>query len=100
LIGEQSVENLKHELATEPVMGSGTDCDMTIRGRSVELGPPIVLTLRRNAFDDVLVKHFTLVVEAVVDTLNVTPPELRRDILDRGIVLNSGSSSFRCFQRY
>lgn len=92
LIGEQSAEKLKLELADEPVMGFGAD--MTIRGRSIESGLPTVLTLPRQAFDDVLVKHFALIVEAVGDTLNETPPELSHDILDRGIILTGGSSPF------
>lgn len=94
LIGGRSAEKLKLELADEPVMGFGADCDMTIRGRSIESGLPAVLTLPRQAFDDVLVKHFTMIVEAVVDTLNETSPELSRDILDRGIILTGGSSPF------
>jgi len=94
LIGEQSAERLKLELADEPVTGSGADCDMQVRGRSIEAGLPTVLTLPRQAFDEVLVKHFTMIVEAVVDTLNETPPELSHDILERGIILTGGSAPF------
>lgn len=94
LIGEQSAEELKLELAHEPVMGSDANFNMTIRGRSIESGLPTVLTLPRQAFDDVLAKHFALIVEAVVDTLNETPPELSHDILERGIILSGGSAPF------
>lgn len=94
LIGEQSAERLKLELADEPVTGSGANCDIQVRGRSIEAGLPTVLTLPRQAFDDVLVKHFTVIVEAVVDTLNETPPELSHDILERGIILTGGSAPF------
>src|SRR3546814_7589209 len=50
LIGEQSAERLKLELADESVTGSGADCDMQVRGRCIEAGLPTVLTLPRQAF--------------------------------------------------
>ncbi|HEX7854821.1 MAG TPA: rod shape-determining protein [Sphingobium sp.] len=94
LIGEQTAEKLKLELANIHSTGSDENGQIEIRGRSIETGMPGILLLPGHAFGEVLTKHFALIVGAVVNTLNETPPELSLDILDRGIILTGGSALF------
>ena len=40
-----------------------------------------------------------LILDAIRDTLEMTPPELVADIIDRGIVLSGGTSQLRNFNK-
>ncbi|WP_430983574.1 rod shape-determining protein, partial [Escherichia coli] len=46
----------------------------------------------------VIDRHAALIVDVVRDALNETPPELSRDIHDRGIYLSGGSASVKILQ--
>lgn len=94
LIGEQTAERIKLQLAeaqSSPAIAQGM---IEIRGRSLETGGPGILALPAATFDEVVRKHFTLIIEAVADTLNNTPPELSHDIYERGVTLTGGSAPF------
>jgi rod shape-determining protein MreB len=53
-----------------------------------------------NEISEAIQKPLRLIVGAVRDVLEETPPELAADIFDRGIVLSGGSSQLHGLDRY
>lgn len=53
-----------------------------------------MLALLAATFDEVVRKHFGLIIEAVAEMLNNIPPELSHDIFERGVTLTGGSAPF------
>ncbi|MBI2036705.1 rod shape-determining protein [Candidatus Microgenomates bacterium] len=65
---------------------------MVVRGRDLESGLPRSLRLTENEIREALAPIVTQIIEAVVDTLEETPPELMGDILEKGIILTGGGA--------
>ena len=89
-IGPRSAERIKHEIGT--VVPSDSDTMCTVKGVCVIEGLPRAVRISSNdisgIFDD-LVYNIT---ERIREVFEKTPPELHRDIIDRGIILTGGGS--------
>lgn len=68
---------------------------MDIRGRDLVAGVPKNLTLSSVQIREALSETLDIVVEAVRQALELTPPELASDILERGIILTGGGALLR-----
>lgn len=90
LIGERSAESIKMDIgmAGEVV----DDLEMDIRGRDLLTGLPKTITITAAEIAVSLTDAVDIIVEAIKNTLEKTPPELSADIMDRGIVLSGGGS--------
>ena len=93
LIGERTSEQIKMGI------GSASPLDetltMEIKGRHLIEGIPKTITLRDEEIREALADTINVIVDAVRVALEVTPPELSADIVDRGIVLTGGGSMLR-----
>ena len=63
-----------------------------VRGRDIETGLPKSLRLTDYEIREALTPVITKIVQAVVDVLEDSPPELTSDILEHGILLTGGGS--------
>lgn len=92
-IGDSTAEEIK--IAIGSVVPLEQEVTMDVKGRDLVDGLPKVVTIRseevREAIDPIIVQ----IEEAIRSTLERTPPELVRDIVDQGIVLSGGTSNFR-----
>lgn len=90
LIGDRTAEEVKLEIGSAYQLEE--EMTMEVRGRDLITGLPrsAVLTSQeiREAIHDPLME----IVEAVRLTLELTPPELSADIMERGIVLAGGGA--------
>ena len=68
---------------------------MNIKGRDLSVGIPKEITITSDEVREALEESVSLVVEAVLMTLEKTPPELAADIVDKGIVLAGGGALLR-----
>ena len=95
LIGEQTAERIKLAIgaAIPPAHGSGRQ--LAIRGQDVALGVPRELLVSESEIATTLTEQVTSIVELVRSCLEVTPPELAGDIVDKGIMLTGGGSLLR-----
>ncbi len=92
LIGERSAEALKMSL------GSLLDDDLReteISGRDAASGIPKTCTVKAGQIREALREPVDAIRKAVGHGLEKTPPELVRDIVNRGIVLTGGGSLLR-----
>ena len=97
LIGERTAETIKIELGT--AMFVEKPATMEIRGRDLVTGLPKNMEINANQVCSGIAEPVANIVDAVRSTLERTPPELARDIFERGIVMTGGSSLLRNLDR-
>ncbi|MDR3231991.1 MAG: rod shape-determining protein [Synergistaceae bacterium] len=89
-IGEQTAENLKIMIGT--CIPLEEDLRMVIKGRDLVQGLPRQIEVSSSAVNMAIGEMVQTVVDGVRNVLELTPPELSADIIDRGIVLTGGGS--------
>jgi len=92
-IGEHTAEVIKTTLAD--IMPEPPYQTMQIKGRDLVSGVPKTLTINSEEICSAISEQIDAIVEAVKMALELTPPELSADIVDRGIVLSGGGALLR-----
>ncbi|MCL2010170.1 MAG: rod shape-determining protein [Synergistaceae bacterium] len=87
-IGEQTAENLKIMIGT--CMPQEEDRRMIIKGRDLIQGLPRQIEVSSSAVNMAIGEMVQTLLDGVRNVLELTPPELSADIIDRGIVLTGG----------
>lgn len=90
MIGERTAEQIKVTIGTALALGRNES--MEIRGRDLVSGLPKTLRITSAETFDALHESVSLIVQRVKTVLEITPPELSSDIMDRGIVMTGGGS--------
>lgn len=93
LIGELTAEEIKIKIGSAFPMDK--ELSMEIKGRDLVAGVPKNLKLSSVQVREALTETIDLIVEAVRQALEQTPPELASDILERGIILTGGGALLR-----
>jgi rod shape-determining protein MreB len=92
-IGEQTAEDLKVKIGTcFPV---GEDMSMNIRGRDLLQGLPRQITMTSSDVMKAIEDSINSIISGIREVLELTPPELAADIIERGIVLTGGGALLR-----
>jgi|DewCreStandDraft_5_1066085.scaffolds.fasta_scaffold00868_17 rod shape-determining protein MreB len=93
MIGERTAEEVKIEV------GSALPLDppltVEVRGRDQVMGLPRTITVTSDEITEAIAEPVEQIVQAVKDVLEVTPPELASDIIDKGMVMTGGGSLLR-----
>jgi rod shape-determining protein MreB len=90
MIGERTAETIKVNIGT--AFPTGRDETMEIRGRDLVSGLPKTMRIGSAETREALAESVALIVHCVKSVLEITPPELAADIMDRGIVMTGGGS--------
>ncbi len=93
LIGELTAEDIKIKIGSAFPLEK--ELSMEVRGRDLVAGIPKNLKLSSVQVREALAETIDIVIEAVRQALEQTPPELAADILDRGIILTGGGALLR-----
>ncbi|MHB8571783.1 MAG: rod shape-determining protein [Candidatus Dormibacteria bacterium] len=93
LIGDRTAEDIK--IAMGSAFPLPEERRFTVRGRDLMTGLPKVVEMTTAQVREALFDAVTAIVEAVKVTLELTPPELITDIMDRGIILAGGGALLR-----
>jgi rod shape-determining protein MreB len=96
-IGERTAEDIKIDIGSALYMEGPALMD--VRGRDMMSGLPRTITMSSNDVTEALQKDLEGIVNATKEVLNVTPPELSADIIDKGIIMSGGSSLLRNIDR-
>ncbi len=92
-IGLSAAEGLKIELGCAlPLVSEMTK---EIRGRDLETGLPKNVLVSSKDIEEAMKKPINEIMEAIISTLSVTPPELASDIIQNGIYLAGGGAQIR-----
>ncbi len=93
VIGLAAAENLKIELGCAETLV--TEITKEIRGRDVDVGLPRNVTISSKQIEEAMKKPINEIIDAIINTLSNTPPELASDIIKNGIYLAGGGALIR-----
>ena len=86
LIGERTAEEIKIKIGSAFPTEETINAFVEIKGRNLVDGLPKNVTIHADEVREALADSVMIVVDAIKDTLEKTPPELAADIIDRGII--------------
>lgn len=89
-IGDKTAEKVKQKIGTAVPIEE--ELKIMIKGRDYVTGLPRSVKITSNEIAKALDDSLQVVVQAVKDVLQQTPPELSADIIDNGIILTGGSA--------
>ena len=89
-VGEKTAEDVKIMLAAIERSDGGKE--HVIRGRDVITGLPREVVITDSDVRDAIAPQVDSIVEAVRSVLEITPPEIMSDIMQRGIYLSGGGA--------
>ena len=93
LIGDRTAEEAKIAIGSAfPYENEG---EYEVRGRNLLDGLPKTVTLQAKEIREALADSLDAILEAVRTTLEVIPPELSADIIDRGLTMTGGGALLR-----
>ena len=92
-IGEHTAEVIKTTIAD--IMPEPPYQTMNIKGRDLVSGVPKTMIIDSDEIRTAISEQVDAIVEAVKMALELTPPELSADIVDKGIVLSGGGALLR-----
>ncbi|MEN8376325.1 MAG: rod shape-determining protein [Gemmatimonadota bacterium] len=93
LIGEPTAEAVKIQIGS--AFSAGEEREMDVKGRDLVSGIPKTVRVHSQEVRECIQEPVQAIVEAVRRALEITPPELASDIVDRGIVMTGGGSMIR-----
>ena len=92
-IGERTAEEIK--IAVGSALFMDKPLTVEIKGRDMVLGLPRIVTVTSDDTTEALQHDLEILVSAIKEVLQKTPPELSADIMDKGIMLSGGSALLR-----
>ena len=95
VIGYRTAEELKKKFSSHPEMNSGKKMQMKVTGRNNISGVPSMLTIDVEEIAEAVEETINQIVDAIMQTLERTPPELSADVFESGITLAGGGSLLR-----
>jgi rod shape-determining protein MreB len=93
LIGEPTAEAIKIQIGS--AFNNGDEREMEVKGRDLVSGIPKTVRVHSQEIRECIQEPIQQVVDAVRRALEITPPELASDIVDRGIVMTGGGALIR-----
>lgn len=95
IIGYSTAEEIKKKFSTLPEINSPTKTQIKVTGRSNISGVPLMLSIDMQEIEEAVEETINQIVEAIMQTLERTPPELSADVFESGITLAGGGSLLR-----
>ena len=92
-IGETTAENIKIRIGSAFPLTE--ELAMEIRGKNLITGLPKSIRITSNEIREAIAEPVSAIVDLVKETLDLTPPELAADVMNRGIALAGGGSLLR-----
>jgi rod shape-determining protein MreB len=97
MIGDRTAEEIKVKIGSAYPLEQETAMD--VRGRDLVAGLPRTVRVTSEEIREALSEPVTHIVERVKSVLELTPPELSADIIDRGVWLTGGGALLRGFDK-
>ncbi len=90
LVGDKTAEDTKIALAS--VEEHNESKEMVVRGRDVVTGLPREVIITDSDIREAILGSINAIVEAARDVIELTPPEVLADVMQRGITLSGGGA--------
>ena len=94
---EPTAEAIKIQIGS--AFEEGEEREMGVKGRDLVSGIPKTVNVHSQEVRECMQEPIQAIVEAVKRSLEITPPELASDIVDRGIVMTGGGAQIRSLDR-
>lgn len=92
-IGEQTSEEIKIKIGS--AMYLEDKLSMEVRGRDMLSGLPRTVPVTSDDITEAIQGELEGIIHAVKSVLQITPPELSADVIDKGMVLSGGTALLR-----
>jgi len=89
-VGERTAEQIKIKLGS--ALPRKEDISLKIQGRDLVAGLPKFIEISGNEITEAISEQLREIIQAVKSVLQVTPPELVADIMDKGMILSGGGA--------
>lgn len=89
LIGEKTAENVKISIGS---VSNGEPAEAIIKGRDLVTGLPKEVVVTDADIREAIAPSINLLLEAIKEVLETTPPEILSDVMQRGVYLVGGGS--------
>lgn len=100
LIGERTSEQIKIDMGNALLdENSKASNKIEIRGRDTITGLPRTIELTEEQVNEAIYPVLLDIVSAIKGVLELTPPELASDIIDKGVVMSGGTSLLKNFDK-
>lgn len=96
VVGEQTAESIKTKIGSAIKLKRAEELEVS--GRDAIHGLPKNLMVSSDEVHEAIRPVLGEILDAIGNTLEITPPELVSDIIDRGIILSGGASQLRNFE--
>jgi rod shape-determining protein MreB len=97
LIGDRTAEEVKMKVGAAILPDGEQDEEIEVRGRDLINGLPKTITVRTGDTVEALEEPIQKIADGVRRVLELAPPELVSDVIDRGIIMTGGGSLLRNF---
>lgn len=97
LVGERTAEQIKKEIGSACPLEH--EIETEIKGRDLVAAIPRTIKITSKEIREALADPISAITDAVLLSLERTPPEVAADILDRGIMLTGGGALLRCLDK-
>jgi len=97
LIGERTAEEIKMKIGSAFVLDE--EIALEVNGRDLVEGLPKMVSVNSEEIRESLKDTLSLIVNAVRDILEETPPELSSDLIERGLVITGGGALLKNLDR-
>ncbi len=95
LIGDRTAEEIKIKIGS--VYEGDKENRLEVKGRNITTGLPNTIVVNSKEIEESLKGSVDVIIKAVKNVLEITPPELSADIMDKGIVLTGGGAMVNGF---
>ncbi len=92
IIGYRAAEELKKKFSSYAIVSNVKKVQMKVTGRNNISGVPSMLSIHIEEIEEALRDTTNQIIEAILETLERTPPELSADVYESGIMLAGGGS--------
>jgi len=90
LIGEKTAENIK--ISTGAIISGKEPLEASIKGRDLISGLPREVVITDSDIREAISQSVDTLIESVKEVLEITPPEILSDVMQRGIYLIGGGA--------
>lgn len=92
-IGERTAEDIKINIGS--ALPLEEKLTMDIKGRDMVTGLPKTVSIISDDVTEAIQDELAAIIQSIKSVLQITPPELSADVIDKGMVLSGGSSLLR-----
>jgi rod shape-determining protein MreB len=90
LVGEKTAENIK--IAIGSILPTGTPAETSVKGRDLVTGLPREVIITDSDVREAISRSIGAIIESCKEVLEITPPEILADVMQRGIHFCGGGA--------